>query len=108
MQNIDEIFPPGKYPALLKSKRILLPSSEELGSHPVLLSPRSEGVGPAGTGGFPVGSNLCCWLWLKALPVVVFGRETRTSFHARGDSRKGLKGTGSGKEEHGTGWGMRR
>lgn len=67
-----------------------------------------KGQAPAGTRGFSVGSNSCCWLGLRALPVVVLGREIRTRLHARGDSRKGLKGTGSGKEEHGTGWRMRR
>ena len=117
MQNSEkeEIFLPGKHPSLLKSKWILLLTSEEPDSHSVSsqsashqaeICRRFEGVRlPLGQVFFSVGSNLSGCLWLTASPTVVFRREERGEFpRAVGGMRKGLKEAGGGevrREERG-------
>ena len=99
----EGIFLPGKHPSLLKSKRILLPTSEEPDSHSVSsqsashqarIFRRFEGVRLLlGQVFFSVGSNLNCCLWLTVLPMVVFRKEERRELPCTvGGMRKGLRG----------------
>lgn len=90
----EEIFLPGKHPSLLKSKRVLLPTSEEpvshwlssqSASHQARIFRHFEGVRLLlGQVFFSMGSNLNCSPWLTALPVVVFQerREWGASTHS--------------------------
>lgn len=105
----QEIFLPGKHLSLLKSKRILLLTSEELDSHSVSSQSAShqarifrhfEGVRLLlGQVFFSVGSNLNCCLWLTVLPMVVFRKEERRELPCTaGGTRKGSKGKESSNE----------